>query len=177
MTVEGVAFEDFVASRYGALLRTAFLLTGDYQHAEDLLQTALTSVYLRWSRLRDKGAAEAYVRKTLATTYTSWWRRRSWREHPQADLPERSASADVTSGSDARNDMWVHLRTLPRQQRAVIVLRFYDDRSVEETAALLGIGAGSVKSYTSRALSALRIQIDGSQAPLIATSPATAGEH
>ena len=80
-------FDDFVASRSRSLLGTAYLLTGDHQHAEDLLQTALISIYLRWDRLRDPGAAEQYVRRTLVTTYTSWWRRRSWRERPVSRDP------------------------------------------------------------------------------------------
>jgi len=157
---ETAGFDDFVASRSTALLRTAFLLTGDHQHAEDLLQTALAAIYVRWDRLRDTRAAEQYVRRTLMTTYTGWWRRRSWSERPTADLPEPmpDASLDV---SDDRRELWSQLQGLPRQQRAVVVLRFYEERSVDETAALLGISAGTVKSHTSRALGALRIQMAG----------------
>ena len=159
MTVETVvAFDDFVAARSKALLRTAFLLTGDHHHAEDLLQTALTSLYLRWSTLRDPRSAESYVRRSLITTYTSWWRRRSWRERPTGELPDAAVAAFGTSG-DA-DELWRHLSALPRQQRAVVVLRFYEDMSVEETAALLGISAGSVKSHTSRALGALRVRLE-----------------
>lgn len=169
-------FDDFVASRSRALLRTAYLLTGDRQHAEDLLQSSLTAVYLRWGRLRDKGAAEAYVRRTLVTTYTSWWRRRSWRERPTADLPEPS-SPDPSRAGDDRDEMWQHLQALPRQQRAVVVLRFYEDRSVEETARLLGIGTGTVKSHTSRALDALRVRLAPAEHPHRSTTPAPAEER
>ena len=163
-----VEFDDFVASRSRSLLGTAYLLTGDHQHAEDLLQSALISIYLRWDRLRDRGAAEQYTRRTMVTTYTAWWRRRSWRERPVSEMPEPSR-ADESSRSDDTDEMWLHLQALPRQQRAVIVLRFYEDRSVEETAHLLGIGAGTVKSYTSRALDALRIRLTPVDSPQTTT--------
>lgn len=153
-----VEFDDFVAARSRALLRVAYLLTGDHHHAEDLLQTSLTSLYLHWSRLRDPRAAEAYVRRSMITTYTSWWRRRSWRERPTADVPDREVAAVGTTGTS--DEIWRHLSALPRQQRAVVVLRFYEELSVEETSALLGISAGSVKSHTSRALGALRVRLE-----------------
>jgi RNA polymerase sigma-70 factor, ECF subfamily len=171
-----VEFDDFVASRSRSLLGTAYLLTGDHQHAEDLLQTALISIYLRWDRLRDRGAAEQYARRTLVTTYTSWWRRRSWRERPVLEIPERSRT-DETSQSDDSDEMWLHLQALPRQQRAVIVLRFYEDRSVDETAHLLGIGKGTVKSYTSRALDALRIRLAPTGSTSQSTTSVPAGER
>ena len=175
MTVETQDFDDFVVGRSGALLRTAYLLTGDFQYAEDLLQSALTTMYLRWGRMRDKGAAESYVRRILVTTYTSWWRRKSWAERPMADVPERR-TARAPDEIDDRDEMWAHLQALPRQQRAVLVLRFYEERSVQETAGLLGIGAGTVKSHTSRALEALRIRITDTDAH-VRTAAATAGEH
>src|SRR4051812_49343396 len=118
MINEAVDFQSFVAARSKSLLRTAYLLTGDHHHAEDLLQTALTSLYLHWGGLRDRGAAEAYVRRSLVTTYTSWWRRRSWRERPIADLPEPLQAPPGTSGM--KDELWRHLSALPRQQRAVV---------------------------------------------------------
>ena len=171
MASESTDFDDFVASRSRALLGTAYLLTGDHQHAEDLLQTALLKIYLRWDRLRDRGAAEQYVRRTLVTTYTSWWRQRSWRERPVEQLPDRDG-ADESAQDDEFGEMWMHLQALPRQQRAVIVLRFFEDRSVDETSHLLGIGAGTVKSYTSRALDALRIRLAPVETPEPTTVPA-----
>jgi len=167
-----LGFDEFVGARSKALLRSAYVLTGDHHHAEDLLQTALTSLYLHWGDLRDPRAAEAYVRRVLITTYTSWWRRRSWRERPTADLPDPVRASQGVGGGD---DMWVHLRALPRQQRAVVVLRFYEDLSVEETATLLGISAGSVKSHTSRALATLRFRL-GRTPPCPANSAAAGGK-
>ena len=117
----------------------------------------MTSLYLRWGDLRDPRAAETYVRRSLVTTYTSWWRRRSWRERPTADVPDGTTTG--LAAGHATDDLWLHLAALPRQQRAVVVLRFYEDLSVEETAALLGISTGSVKSHTSRALGALRVRL------------------
>ena len=151
-------FRDFVAARASSLRRTAYLLTGDHGHADDLVQTALTKVYLSWDRIRDAYAAEAYARRTLFTTYTSWWRRRSWQERPAENLGERD-QPDHTDALADQADLRHQLRALPRQQRAVIVLRFYEDLTAAATAEALGISVGTVKSYTSRALATLRIQL------------------
>jgi RNA polymerase sigma-70 factor (sigma-E family) len=149
------AFCDFVAARSRALMRTAYLLTGDHHQAEDLLQTSLTKTYLAWGRIRDEGAVEAYVRQTMVTTHTSWWRRR-WRgETPTAVLPD-GAYDDGLAGSDERARLWAHLRGLPARQRAVVVLRFYEDLSEAEIARLLSCSPGTVKSQAHRALSTLR---------------------
>ena len=144
-------FRDFAVARSRSLRRTAYLLTGDHQYAEDLLQTTLTKVYLAWDRIRDPHAAEAYARRTLVTTYTSWWRRRSWQERP-TDVVEEQVEPDGSDDLVDRADLWRLLHQLPRQQRAVLVLRFYEDLSVNGTAEALGIGIGTVKSHTSRAL-------------------------
>lgn len=148
-------FRDFVAARSGALLRFAYLLTGDQHLAEDLLQTALTKTYLAWHRIRDHGALESYVRRTLATTATSWWRRRWTGEQPTEDVPDRELS-DRTGDYDERDVLWQHLRALPARQRAVIVLRYYEDLSEAEIAEVLGCAPGTVKSQASRGLAALR---------------------
>jgi RNA polymerase sigma-70 factor (ECF subfamily) len=151
-------FREFAVARSRSLRRTAYLLTGDHQHAEDLLQTTLTKVYLAWDRIRDPHAVEAYARRTLVTTYTSWWRRRSWQERPTGESADRAEPRREDDLVD-RADLWRLLQGLPRQQRAVVVLRFYEDLSVGEAAETLGISAGTVKSHTSRALAALRIQL------------------
>jgi RNA polymerase sigma-70 factor (sigma-E family) len=145
-------FAAFVAARGDALWRSAWLLTGDHQLAEDLVQTALAKSWRAWSRV---GAErfEAYVRRVLFTTYVSWWRRK-WRgERPTADLPE-VATAGVDT--DTRNDLVAALADLPRGQRAVVVLRYFEDLTEQQAADLLGISVGTVKSQCSRGLTALR---------------------
>ncbi|MBM0237798.1 SigE family RNA polymerase sigma factor, partial [Micromonospora sp. ATA32] len=154
-------FREFVAARSGALLRTAYLLAGDWATAEDLLQTALTKTYLAWKRLGGIDAIEPYARRVMVNTSTSWWRRR-WRgERPTEVLPERAGVDEIEQQLD-RDALWRHLSALPARQRAVLVLRFYEDMSEAQTAALLEISPGTVKSQTSRALSTLRRRL-GSQ--------------
>ncbi|RZU73118.1 RNA polymerase sigma-70 factor (sigma-E family) [Micromonospora kangleipakensis] len=157
-------FREFVAARSGALLRTAYLLAGDWATAEDLLQTALTKTYLAWKRLGGIDAIEPYARRVLVNTSTSWWRRRWHGERPTDVLPERAGVDEIEQQLD-RDALWRHLSALPARQRAVLVLRFYEDMSEAQTAALLEISPGTVKSQTSRALSTLRRRL-GSQAAL-----------
>lgn len=156
-------FTAFVAARSAALMRTAHLLAGDRQHGEDLLQQALTKVYLSWRKMRDPQAAEAYARRTLVTTAVSWRRRRWHGEHPSEVLPERLAP-DGTAGIDERLRVWAEIAALPARQRAVVVLRYYEDHSESEIAGLLGVTPGTVKSQASRALSTLRERL-GDAAP------------
>ncbi|MDG4803064.1 SigE family RNA polymerase sigma factor [Micromonospora sp. WMMD980] len=157
-------FREFVAARSGALLRTAYLLAGDWATAEDLLQTALTKTYLAWKRLGGIDAIEPYARRVLVNTSTSWWRRRWHGERPTEVLPERAGVDEIEHQLD-RDALWRHLRALPARQRAVLVLRFYEDMSEAQTAALLEISPGTVKSQTSRALNTLRRRL-GSEAAL-----------
>lgn len=150
-------YADFVRARGTALLRTAHLLASNPAQAEDLLQISLTKTYLAWPRLRDPGAAEAYTRRVLANASISWWRQKLNRlerpvdvlpdhgvEHPASDLAERAAMMDA-------------LRRLSPQQRAVLVLRYYEDQSEAQIAATLGVSTGSVKSHASRGLARLRV--------------------
>ncbi|MFE9205336.1 SigE family RNA polymerase sigma factor [Micromonospora sp. NPDC007230] len=157
-------FREFVAARSGALLRTAYLLTGDWATAEDLLQTALTKTYLAWKRLGGIEAIEPYARRVMVNTSTSWWRRRWHGERPTEVLPERAGVDEIEQQLD-RDALWRHLQALPARQRAVLVLRFYEDMSEAQTAALLEISPGTVKSQTSRALHTLRRRL-GSEAAL-----------
>ncbi|MEU6204387.1 SigE family RNA polymerase sigma factor, partial [Micromonospora musae] len=147
-----------------ALLRTAYLLAGDWATAEDLLQTALTKTYLAWRRLGGIEAIEPYARRVLVNTSTSWWRRRWHGERPTEVLPERAGADEVERQLD-RDLLWRHLRALPNRQRAVLVLRYYEDMSEAQTAALLGISTGTVKSQTARALATLRRRM-GAEAAL-----------
>lgn len=149
-------FAEFVQARSAALFRSAYLLTGDYGHAEDLLQTSLAKTYIAWSRISRPQAAEAYVRKVMVTTAISWWRRRSWRnERPRDDLPETAAPSEADAITE-RDLMWAAIRSLPPGQRAMVVLRYYEDRSEVQTAEMLGCSVGNVKSQTHLALKALR---------------------
>ncbi len=172
-------FREFVAARSGALLRTAYLLTGDWATAEDLLQTALTKTYLAWKRLGGIEAVEPYARRVMINTSTSWWRRRWHGERPTDVLPERAGADEIEPQLD-RDLLWRHLKTLPARQRAVLVLRFYEDMSEAQTAALLDISPGTVKSQTSRALATLRkrmgvdaADLPAEPAPLRQRSPRT----
>lgn len=152
----GASFDDFVAARSPALWRSAFLLTGDPQKAEDLLQTALVKTWRRWDRIERHQTAESYVRRALATTYTDWWRRR-WRgELPTEQLPDAPGAADEAEVVAVRRDVLTALAALPRGQRAVVVLRYFDDLTERQAAEALGVSVGTVKSQASRALTTLR---------------------
>lgn len=150
-------FREFVAARSGALLRTAYLLTGDVHHAQDLLQTALMTTARRWSKLRDRTQPEAYVRKALYRHQVSRWRRLSYgRELATGAVPERAAGGDHAAETVLRDRVLGLLRTLPPRQRAVVLLRYYEDRAEAEVAALLGISVGTVRSQAHKALAKLR---------------------
>lgn len=168
------AFREFVAARYPALLRTAYLLGGDWATAEDLVQTALAKTYLAWRRI-DPLAVEAYARRVLVNTATSWWRRRWHGERPTAELPDHRAAVDPIGDSVERQHLWEHVRRLPARQRAVLVLRYYEDQTEAETARLLGVTVGTVKSQTSRALATLRIGL-GASAPSVPAPELLGGE-
>lgn len=156
-------FREFVAARSSALLRTAYLLAGDWATAEDLLQTALTKTYLAWKRLGGIEAIEPYARRVMVNTSTSWWRRRWHGERPTEVLPERAGVDEIEQQLD-RDVLWRHLQALPARQRAVLVLRYYEDMSEAQTAALLEISPGTVKSQTSRALNTLRRRLGSENA-------------
>lgn len=147
-------FSEFVAARGPALQRTAFLLTGDWGRAEDLLQTVLVKTLRHWPRV-SAGSPEAYVRAALARTAVSSWRRRWHGEIPAAALPE--GTSDGWSEVDRRRVIFEALRQLPARQRAVIVLRFYEDLTEVAVANALGVSVGTVKSQTAKALARLRI--------------------
>ena len=170
-------FRQFVAARSASLLRTAYLLVGDRSHAEDVLQTALTRTYLAWRRLGGFEVVDAYARRVVVTTATSWWRRRWHREHPAPTMPE-GAAADPTERWLEREAMWRHLRILPARQRAVLVLRFYEDLTEVQIAEVLGVAVGTVKSQCARGLATLRSRLasGGIEAAHIARSSRTEGQ-
>lgn len=147
------SFRAFVQSRTPALSRVAYLLTGDRQHAEDLVQNALYKAALRWQRLISKGDPEAYVRRIVYTEHVSNWRRRRLTELPHERMPEPpGAEPDLSLRVTLRDA----LARLTPKQRTILVLRFYEDLSESQTAAVLGIRLGTVKSQTRHALGRLR---------------------
>lgn len=146
-------FCDFVTQRGDSLLRQAVLLTGDRSAGEDLLQLVLLKLLKRWPKLRHEDPV-SYARRALTTTAIDESRRRRWREISRAELPD--AAADEPDDLGVRDELLTALRGLPPRQRAVLVLRFYEDLSEADIAAELGITPGTVKSTASRALSQLR---------------------
>ena len=148
-------FSEYVTLRWPPMLRTARLLTGEQALAEDLVQTALEKCFAAWPRLRAYEAADAYVRRTIVNTYLSWRRKRAWNEVPRDRFDDRPA-ADAIDIVSQRSVLMDALAELAPRQRAVIVLRFYEDLSVQQTAELLGSSTGTVKSQTADALARLR---------------------
>lgn len=147
-------FEQFVGAVSARLLRSAFLLTHDWAAAEDLLQTALVKAWFVWGRVR--GNPEPYVRKIMYHTYVSWWRRRSFGEQPTAAPPDTPRLDDAPAEVDERDEVWRALGRLPRRQRAVLVLRYFEDLSEAQVAESLGISVGTVKSQAAKGLARLR---------------------
>ena len=154
---ESLDFADFVRQRSTPMLRTAWLLTGgDWALAEDLAQATFSQVWRHWTRVADMEAPEAYAHKVMLNTFLSW-RRRRW----MAEIStERFVVSPATTGgfatADTREVLRHALRQLTARQRAVITLRYYEDRSEAETAAILGCAVGTVKSQASRAIAKLR---------------------
>lgn len=140
------------------LLRTARSLTANPCDAEDLLQTALTKTYLAWERIEDHRALDGYVRRALVNTRTSQWRRRKVDEFACDELPEPDPlpAPDPAEQQAVRDAMWRAVLKLPARQRAMVVLRYYEDLSEIQTAEVLGVSVGTVKSAVSRALAKLR---------------------
>lgn len=153
MSDDEEAFRAFVVACSPGLVRTAYLLTHDPEYAEDLQQTALMKAWFAWGRLNDD--PRPYVRRVLVTTSVSWWRRRWTREVPTEKLPEPQVTGTIDDRA-AGQDLWAAIGRLPARQRAVVVLRYYEDLSEAETAQLLGCSVGTVKSQGSKALANLR---------------------
>jgi RNA polymerase sigma-70 factor (sigma-E family) len=155
-------FDSFVRARTPALLRSAYLLTGDQHLAEDLVQSALARTHQSWRRLHDAGNAEAYTRRTMYHLQVSWWRRGRVAESLTEDLPEPrprgggSGAGGHATGSVTRITLQAALLKLTSRQQAVLVLRFFEDRTEAEAAEMLGVSVGTVKSQTAKALARLR---------------------
>lgn len=153
------SFDMFVRESSASLARLAFLLTGDRQLGEDLLQTSLAKVVPHWHRVIANGHPTPYVRAVMVRTAIGWRRRRWNGETPHKSLPEPTA-ADFSGALDTRERLRVVLSSLPARQRAVVVLRFYEDRSEADVAELMGCSRGTVKSQTAKALAKLRARLD-----------------
>jgi RNA polymerase sigma-70 factor (sigma-E family) len=154
----GGQFAAFVRARTPALLRTAFLLTGDQHLAEDLVQSALVRTHRAWRRIGAADHAEAYTRRAMYHLRVSWWRRHRVRESLSADPPEpRGSGPDETARVDTRLALLAALRRLSTAQRAVLILRYFDDYTEADAAEVLGVRVGTVKSQTNKALARLRI--------------------
>ncbi|KRV46963.1 RNA polymerase subunit sigma-24 [Wenjunlia vitaminophila] len=135
-------------------MRTAYLLTGQLASAEDLVQTTLAKAWSVWSRIEDD--PDPYVRTVMVNTHRRWWRR-LWRgELPTGEFPDRAGHGDAMTAVDERDVLWQALRRLPRGQRTVLVLRYFEDLTEAETARVMGCSVGTVKKQASKALSRLR---------------------
>ncbi|AVT32622.1 SigE family RNA polymerase sigma factor [Plantactinospora sp. BC1] len=151
-----MTFEEFVTTRGASLVRLARLLSGDRHRAEDLVQDVLARAYVRWRRISATGRPEAYVRQMLVNANRSWWRLGRNRELPYA-APTRP---EVVGGEDSmvveRDHLWQMVLTLPYRQRAVLVLRYYEDLDDSAIAEILDCSLPTVRTHAMRALGKLR---------------------
>ncbi|MCF1509729.1 SigE family RNA polymerase sigma factor [Streptomyces glomeratus] len=167
-------FEEYVRMRRDALLRSARRLVSDPLDAQDLLQTALARTYHRWDRIADKRLADAYLRRVMINTRTEWWRARRLEEVLTARLPDASVP-DSTARHAERTLLIDAMKVLGPRQRSVVVLRHWEHMSTEETAAALGMSAGTVKSTLHRALARLRQELERRDPDRVSASSAGRG--
>lgn len=154
MSDRDAAFAEYFAARSGAMRGTAFLLCGDWHRAEDLVQTAFTKLYTHWHRVARHEALDPYVRQVLIRTFIDDGRRGWWRRERPQETPVEQVAAQASA--DDRLVLMQALAGVPPRQRAVLVLRYWEDMSVEETAVALSCSTGTVKSQAARGLDALR---------------------
>ncbi|HZO67843.1 MAG TPA: SigE family RNA polymerase sigma factor [Kribbellaceae bacterium] len=159
--VEPVSFDELVASSGRRLLRLALMLSGNLHTAEDLLQTVLARAYRHWDRVAAADRPEAYLRRMVVNEFLSWRRRLTSQEVPVAELLDTAGDDDSSARQAQRDAMWRLLARLPKQQRAVLVLRYYEDLPDPEIAAVLGCSASTVRSNAARALAKLRTGTPG----------------
>ncbi|CAN5493841.1 SigE family RNA polymerase sigma factor [soil metagenome] len=149
------AFSEFAGACTPSLFRTAYLMVGDHQLAQDLLQEALVKTLIAWPRLHDRANLEAYTRRIIVTTSISWRRRRSFQERPSETLPEK-VGGDPADAVATHHAVVAALLTVPPRQRAAIVLRYYHDLTEAQTADVMGTSVGAVKSQVAAGLKRLR---------------------
>ncbi|WP_433516748.1 SigE family RNA polymerase sigma factor [Nonomuraea sp. CA-143628] len=148
-------FAEYVTARSGRLRRIAYVLTGDWATADDLVQTTLARAWQAWRRI--KGDPDPYVYRILTNTHASWWRRR-WRgEVPTESLPDATAHGDFARELSEKDALWTAIRALSDRQRAVIVLHYFEDLTLPQCADVLGCSLGTVKTQLGRALTRLRV--------------------
>ncbi|HEX4977742.1 MAG TPA: SigE family RNA polymerase sigma factor [Nocardioides sp.] len=155
-------FVEFAQAARDRLRRTAFLMCGDWHQASDHVQEALIRVYVAWPRLTRAGGEYAYARRAVVSAVIDHARRRSSTEVAGTDDHDVPSGQDLAEHVSARSALMAALAKLPPRQRACVVLRYFEDLSVTETAAVLGCSEGTVKSQTSRGLDSLRSMFDGS---------------
>jgi RNA polymerase sigma-70 factor (sigma-E family) len=154
------AFTEFAAASRGRLRSTAYLLCGDWDRASDHVQEGLLRVYVAWPRLVRRGGELAYARKAVVSAFLDASRKRSSTERPTAGAPDVGSGEDVAASVADRAALMAALARLPGRQRACVVLRYFEQLDVRETAAALGCSEGTVKSQTSRALASLRAMFE-----------------
>jgi RNA polymerase sigma-70 factor (sigma-E family) len=147
-------FREFTEARQSHLRRSAYLLCGDWHQAQDLTQTTLMKLYAAWGRVRRDGNVEAYARTILTRTFIDQYRKKRWREEPMDDMPDVPSAEPIAP--ELRLVMQSALMQLPPRYRAVLVLRFWEDWSIEQTAKALRVTPGTVKSQSTRGLARLR---------------------
>jgi RNA polymerase sigma-70 factor (sigma-E family) len=157
---EDTAFTEFASASRARLRSTAYLLCGDWDRASDHVQEGLIRVYLAWPRLRRQGGELAYARKAVVSAFLDASRKRSSTERPSSSHPDQASGEDVASTVADRAALMTTLARLPARQRACVVLRYFEELGVRETAASLGCSEGTVKSQTARALDALRAMFE-----------------
>lgn len=155
------SFGDYVVARSLALCRFAYLLCGDWHRAEDAVQIALIKLYVRWDHLGDHAKVDAYVRRSVMTTVVDR-RRRTWFRHEQTSRPrsDEEVAADLAAAAVDRLTILAALAQVAPRQRAALVLRYWEDLTVEQVAQLLDCSVGTVKSQTARGLRRLRRLLD-----------------
>ena len=165
-----MTFEEFAARRLPALLAFATVLTGQPATAEDLVQEVMIRANSRWNQIGELDRPESYVRKMLLNQFLSW-RRRSWRLIPVGDVVQSGSVPDHAVGYAEQVALLAAIAKLPKRQRAVLALRYYEDRSDAEIAELLGCSQGSVRGYAARAFATLRVDLrpEGPKPPRIAS--------
>lgn len=160
-----VVFEDWLGGRCAALLRFAFLVTGSQEAAEEAVQTALTRAFERWSWVSRTRDPDAYVRRMVVNAHVSRWRRSGRREVPVAQVHDRTGARDVGDQVAVAETVRRACATLPVRQRAAVVLRYFEDRSFADVAAILGCREATARSHVHRGLAALRAELERQEAP------------